>query len=257
MLTKPLTLLLNLRFILILGLVFLGPYSYAQTEKTPATNEIQEEHDTQNLNNLLIEYNKKQEALKKSQEGRDSNPAKAFENDSSEEEMAKALDKMALHKPKKTKALKELSEFKDLNYSESLRVALAPLQKLSEKELSKLLLDNTKGTSAEKYIARFPKLILFCVRLIKDKVAIPNLVKILEDQKRLVRFAATMLTTILLSFFLKYLLKKEGRAVWKAVVLWFLRFFIITTLRVGVITYFFNEELGPAFKIGIKLLFSE
>jgi hypothetical protein len=144
---------------------------------------------------------------------------------------------------------------KKIKYSDALRVTLEPLQKMSEAELVALLKDNTKGSSAEEYINRFPKLVVFAVRLIKDKEAIPSMARILDDQDRLISFSGIMLATILFAFFLKRFMKREGRSIGKALGLWFLRFLIISALRFGITLYFFSAELEPMFKIASKTFF--
>ncbi|MDD4976862.1 MAG: hypothetical protein PHY93_21085, partial [Bacteriovorax sp.] len=138
---------------------------------------------------------------------------------------------------------------------EALKVTLGPLQKMSERELVQLLRDNTKGSSAEDYINRFPKLVVFTVRLIKDKEAIPSMARIIDDQDRLISFTGIMLTTILLAFLLKRFMKEEGRSIANALGFWFLRFLIISSLRFAIVLYFFSAELKPMIRIASKTFF--
>lgn len=244
-----------------MGLVFLGPYSFAQNEKKinsaiESTSEISEDLDTKKLNKLLIDYNKNQQKILNDSE---KNKENAFINPDEIiiEEDVKDNKNQEKIKRKKIKEDDKIDNLKNIKYSEAIKVALAPLQKMSESELSKLLRDNTKNSSSEKLISNYPNIILFSVRLIKDKLAIPNLAKIIDDQKKLIRFTGIMILTFLISFLLKFVLKKSGRSVLKAVSLWFLRFMIMMSIRLGIIIYFFGEELAPTFKIAMHMLFSD
>ena len=240
-----------------MGLVFLGPYSFAQNEKkiiiaTESTSENNEDLDTQNLNKLLIDYNKNQQKILNNAKDTKDNTL-----EHSKEEVVEDFKDQKNIKQKKINADPKNTNLKNIKYSEAIKVALAPLQKMSESELSKLLRDNTAGSSSGKLISRYPNVILFSVRLIKDKLAIANLAKIIDDQKKLINFSGIMLSTFLISFFLKYFLKKSGRSILKAISIWFLRFMIMISIRLGVIIYFFGEELAPTFKIAIRMLFSD
>ena len=265
-----LKLLFKLRILIFLGLLFIGPGIFAQTDsndinqeknqqnKNQDKNQIEEDHDTKNLDNLLIDYNKNKEKVLK-------DAAKILEADENDEVANKELginqnnepaDKAALKKATSTfKNIIDPKSLKKTKYSDALRVALEPLQRMSEKELVQLLKDNTSGSKASTYIDRFPKLAIFTVRLIKDKDALPNLAKILDDQERLIRFLGIMISTILIAFLLKRLMKRKGRSVVQALSFWFLRFIIISSLRFGILIYFFSSELSPLFSITSKTFF--
>lgn len=253
--------LLSLKCIFYVGLVFLGPYSFAQNEKqinelSESTSEINEEHDTQNLNKLLIDYNKDQQKVL--------NDAKKMlseknADESGDESDGEAFTNQSRGRRKKIKSDEDNASLnlKNVKYSEAVKIALAPLQKMSESELSKLLGDNIAGSTTKKILSKYPSIIHFTVRLIKDKLAIPSLAKIIDDEKRLIRFSLTMLSTFLISIVLKYLLKKSGRTILMAISLWFLRFIIMCSIRMGIIVYFFSQELAPTFKIAMDLLFKD
>lgn len=262
--------LLNLRILIFLGLLFIGPSIFAQTDTsisatsddaTQNKNQIEEEHDTKNLDKLLIDYNKDQDQvlkdaakiIQKDDNGELTNKELGVEqnNDSDERPALKKADLSMFDLKKRV----DPNSLKKMQYADALRVALEPLQKMGEVELIKLLKENSKGSTAEVYIDRYPKLAVFTVRLIKSKEALPGLAQIIDDQDRLIHFAGIMITTILIAFFLKRLMKREGRSVGKALGLWFLRFLIISFLRLGIILYFFSTELAPTFNIATKTFF--
>ena len=255
----------RIQIFIFLGLFIIGSGISAQTDKTEVSkasnqdqNQIDEDHDTKNLDNLLKNYNKDKEKVLK-------DAAKILESDEGDN---KGNEEIGLNQNNSADdnivVKKSASNFKNIidpktlkktKYSEALRVALEPLQKMSEKELMALLKENTVGSSASKYIDKFPKLAVFTVRLIKDKNALPSLAKILDDHERLIRFLGIMISTMLFAFLLRRLMKREGRSILKSVSLWFVRFLIISALRFAIIIYFFSSELTPLMSITKETFF--
>lgn len=254
-----------------MGLCFIGPFSFAQdAANNPNQNpsQIEEEHDTKNLDKLLKDYNKDQAKVLKDaatiNKMDDTGELSEKElgsgkvvNPDDENALVKANDEMLDPIKFKKKAAPPIDpkELNKLSPSAALRVALGPLQKMSEAELLNLLRENSKDSPAVEYINHYPKLALFAVRLIKDAEALPALLKILDDQKKLIRFGGLMLFTIVFAFILRRLLKKEGRSVLMALSLWLLRFLIITSLRFGIIVYFYGKEIEPTFNLVTKTFF--
>jgi hypothetical protein len=256
----------QIRIFIFLGLCIIGSGISAQTDKTEVSNapnqdqdQIEEGHDTKNLDNLLKNYNKDKEKVLK-------DAAKILETDESDDKTNEeiglnqsnsAVDKDVVLKksPKNFKNIIDPKTLKKTKYSEALGIALGPLQKMSEKELMALLKENTVGSSASKYIEKLPKLAVFTVRLIKDKDALPSLAKILDDQERLIRFLGIMVSTMLFGFILRRLMKREGRSILKSVSLWFVRFLVISAMRFAIIIFFFSSELAPLMSITKETFF--
>lgn len=266
---KQKTLLINsLKIFLLAGLLFTGGLSFSQdadqgpgqvTEET-----LHEDHDTQKLDKVLKDYNKNQKQVEQ-----DAESIKQMQDtgEISEEE----LDQGQLADEEYQKAYKQAQnvlgdavaraqggkkgDLKNVKYSEAIRVSLGPLQQLPESELLEMLKENTRGTRAGEYVEHFPKLMLFTVRLIKDRDAIPFMVKIVDDQDKLIRFGGLMIATFLLGFFLRRLMAREGRSIPKALMFWFLRFLIMSGVRLGIILFFYSEELTPMFRVADKTFF--
>jgi Skp family chaperone for outer membrane proteins len=261
--------------ILFLSLVFIK-ISSAQTENQDQN--FEEVHDTKKLDGLLNDYNKdknKAEAngqaigQEKVKDAELETPAPPAPQGAESENTADELEKERLSQKENLKIKKSAEHLIDLqkhgrgdngvltktNYSEDLKIALIPLQKMSEKQLSNLLASNTEGTSAAPYFKRFPTLSLFAVRLIKDKEALPSLAKIADDQERLIYFTGVMLSTILVTFLLKRFFKDDRRSFIEAFGVWLARFIMVSTLRVYIIFYFFEAELRPSLKILFKTFF--
>lgn len=238
----------------------MGGFSFAQTDSTnpevQKLQEVQEEHDTKNLDKLLKDYSKDQEKVLRDAEN--------IPTTESASDLADADEDAPKSNPKTKTKIFDSSIFKrsddpnalkKIKYSQAMKIALEPLQKMTEKELIKLLYENTSGSGVRQYIDQYPKIAVFTVRLIKSRDALPNLARILDDEDKVIRFIGIMISTILFAFFLKRLMKRQGRTILQAVSFWFLRFMIISSLRLAVILYFFSEEISPTFNIAFKTFF--
>lgn len=257
-----------LSLVIILGLLFLEGPCFAQSpSENPTTNPTivdaerpaespGEEHDTQDLEKLLKRYNTDSEKILKD--------ADKLHNDTNTNEVKESeIDNMPRSEVETKVHVRDAFEevvdtgLKSRNrpkvisneLSNSVRLALGPLQKLSEPELLKRLDESTKESVVRPYMDQFPNITIFAVRLIKDKESIPSMVKILEDRDRLVWFAGAMLSTILIGFILKRIMHREGRSFFKAVLYFFIRMYIMFALRVAIVYYFYNVELTPAAKV--------
>lgn len=244
-----------LSLFLLSGLLFLGGPLIAQEPNTDAAP-VEENHDTKDLEQLLKRYNTDAEKVL--------NDASKLHTETVGEEVdVSVIDKMrpsddtkkneAGSALKKSQAELERKRKEDLpqksDYSGAVRLALIPLQKLSEKDLLKQMDENTKNSPLRPYIDQFPNIIVFAVKLIKDKEGLPSIAKIAEDRDRLIRFSGFMLATFILGFFLKKLMHREGRSFIKAVFYFFLRLYIMFAVRVYIVYYFFSAELTPAARV--------
>ncbi|MBC7427559.1 MAG: hypothetical protein H7336_03040 [Bacteriovorax sp.] len=253
--------------ILISGLLFTGGQSFSNAQETaPKKAEVngpqipadEENHDTKDLEQLLKRYNtNSKKVLEDSSKLHGPQDEQTTEvKDSDIEEMRPSEDPM---KNGTTNSLKKVKE--DMNnrlkpentgpneFSSSVRLALEPMQRFSEKELLKRLDESTKDSPMRPYMQQFPDISIFAVRLIKDKDSIPSVVKIMEDRDRLIRFAGVMLFTIVFGMILKKIMHKEGRSFIKAAIYFLLRAYLLFAIRIGVVYYFFSTELTPAAKI--------
>ena len=253
-----------LKLVFILGLLLIeGPFftkAHAQFESLPSnptTNPTvkegaeppQEEHNSEDLEKLLKKYNKDSEKIIEDtsklhtiQEG-----VAVEESEIAEMKASKLSSEEESRRAGKGKAVVKTPMPTDL--SASVRMALEPLQKLSEAELIKRFTEATKDSQLRPYLEEFPNITLFIIRLIKDKESVPSLVKIVENKNRMINFVALMLCTILVGIFLKRLMQRDGRSFMEAVFYFFLRTAILWGLRIYVIDSFFHDELAPAIQV--------
>lgn len=235
-------------FILLQGLLF-GDLVFSQvpesnTEGTEVSVEVQEQHDTKDLEELLKKYNKDQVKVIE-----DNSKIHNIESNSEDSEMrefeleAAALNtKIAQIHKKKTNDKIPTNE----KLSESVRLVLQPLQILSEKELESLLLETSKNSKLKPLFEKFPKTVTFSVGMIKNKDAIPSMVSVVEDKPRLLNFAVFMLATILVGLFLKKLFFNKDRSFLGLIFFFIIRIQLMFFLRVGIIYYFYSKEFTPA-----------
>ena len=221
-----------------------------------ATNDPQEEHDSQDLEQLLKRYNTDQETILKD--------AHKLHGDSGANEVEESeIDEMPGSEikanPKRKDALSEVHESKikskkkseliPTKLSNSVKFVLLPLQKLSEPELLKLFDEATIDSPAKTYMNQFPNITKYVVRLIKDTESLPSMIKILEDREKLIWFFSVMILTIAFGIVLKKIMHREGRSFPKAALFFFVRLYIMFGIRVAIVYYFYSKELTPAAKV--------
>ncbi len=253
------------KIILIIGLLLVEGLCFAENEN-PTTNPIvdtnkptpdpEEEHDTQDLEQLLKRYNTDQEAIL--------NDADKLHGDSGsnvvhEDEISEMPRSEIRPDPKRKDTLSEVyekrmrfrkkGEILPTNLSNSVKFVLQPLQKLSEEDLLKRLDESTIDSPIRPYINQFPNMTKYFVRLLKDSESVPSLIKILEDKDTLIWFIGVMLSTIIFGILLKKYMHREGRSFPISAFYFFVRFFIMILLRVAVVYYFYSKELSPAARV--------
>ena len=249
------------RIIILGGFLFTGSLSYSQVPESPpaeAAPEAQEDHNTKDLEALLKRYNTDSEKVLEDSSkihNIESGTAATDIQDAELEEMrpSDALEKgreSSIQRMKDARAEKRRQAMATSSeLSNSVRLALEPLQSLSEDELLKRLKEATKESPARVYYEKFPKIPVLAVRLIKDEESIPSLVKIVEDKQRLIYFGSAMLFSILFGFLLKKIMHREGRSFLRACFYFLIRVQIMFVLRIAIIYYFYHEEFAPAAKV--------
>ena len=249
--------LILLGLLFIEGPVFLHAQENAENQAADSKPAATEDHNTEDLEKLLKRYNTDSEKILEDssklhniQEGE----TKSEVNDADIEEMrpsdmlgkaSESAFERAVENRKKNQKAKPI----DQSFSNSVRLALSEVQKLSEAELMKRFDEATKDSPMRPYMEQFPNVTLFSVRLIKDKESIPSIVKIVEDKDKLIWFTGVMIFTIVIGFLLKRFMHKEGRSFIRAFFYFFLRMYIMLALRIGIIYYFYHVEFTPAAKV--------
>ncbi len=213
---------------------------------------VEEDHDTKDLEDLLKKYNTDQIKVIEDNSKLQNIDAQNSENEKLEQEIEALANAKRIEFVKGKKKAEEKITIDD-KLSNSIKIALEPLQQLSDKELKERFIDASKQTKFYPYLEKFPKAIVFGTSLIKDREAIPNLIKILEDKKRLVTFGGIMVMTIIVGLALKKLFYNEKRSFLGVIFFFFLRVYTMLFLRIGIVYYFFSKELSPTIEVFKKV----
>ena len=228
-----------------------------QAISEPGPAATTEEHDTKELNSLINKYNVNTEKVIEDTSKLNEELSSVEVNESEIEEMRPS----SILEDAKNNALKKVREelkkkeaeataaSREGDYSLSVRLALEPLQSLTEDQLKQRITEILRDNPVRHYFDKFPEIITLAIRLIKDKESIPSLVKIAANKERLVHFIAIMLSTIIFGFFLKKLFHNESRSFLGVIFFFILRIAILLGLRIYIIYYFFHVELAPAARV--------
>jgi hypothetical protein len=79
-------------------------------------------------------------------------------------------------------------------------------------------------------------------------VALPQLAKMLDQKDKLAKMSVTLLFTFVVGMILKKMVHAKAPFSFK-VIHFFLRASFLMVLRIGIVIYFFQEELTPAWKL--------
>ena len=204
----------------LMGLFLTGPFSYAQAPDL----EVQTEQLKEELNTVLAD-----------------DPTVA-NTDTVNAAQVVTKEEVQVYTPPKQIALKDLNP-------ELMTKMLAPFQQMSEPELNKLLKETLKDSMFGAYLNKYPQIAVFVVRLIRDKHALINLVKIVHNKTRSLHYFYAMIGTLFLGLIFAKILKNSDGGIFAVFILFCFRFSVMTVIRLWVTYYFFAIELDPIIKI--------
>jgi hypothetical protein len=134
----------------------------------------------------------------------------------------------------------------------TLRAGL--LNKLPAEEVRKMILEKVKGSHLEGVLSRFPKLLEFCVEMLRDKEALSGLMGIMIRKDDMKTYGYIWLGIFLFGLFLKNRIIKPQ---WR----FFKRFrysmsvnAVLSMISLYVFYSFFAQELAPTISIFSKLI---
>lgn len=219
-----------------------------------------EEHDEKKLEKVLNDYNDSQKK---------SVPTKEVAKDVTDEELTdeelREFDEFAIEAKEAEARLKNLPDYKKgavpknvegRKLSENITFMLDPLRKLGDQELEELLRERIKESGAAKLYDLEPRIYPFTVKLIKDKEAVPSLIRIGEDTSRLTKLLWLILGSFIVGYFLKRITSNKDQPFVTAVIFGLLRMTFMTGLRLYLVWWIFGPELKPAIRIAKEVFFS-
>ncbi|MFZ8932774.1 MAG: hypothetical protein ACO20H_11680 [Bacteriovoracaceae bacterium] len=111
----------------------------------------------------------------------------------------------------------------------------------SEDLIKQNTLDSLKEGKLKSFLEKYPKLLTFYARLIKDERAFVGLTGIMTQRDKLSFFGIFILVSIALNYMVKKVIKTMFKQITRVC------FFLV--LRIGVFYYIFQNELSPSVKI--------
>ncbi len=133
---------------------------------------------------------------------------------------------------------------------------LIPFQSIPEDTIKKNLITNLKEGWVKGFLEKSPRVQSFLAKLLKSKEALPDLASILDDKKRLYTFAIVNIIFFIILKIRKMISNRRKNnyrdpsgSFLAGLVTWFLGFFLVQALRIGIFIFFFHKEAGPTWKI--------
>ena len=155
-------------------------------------------------------------------------------------------DSMAIMK--EMKGMK-LEGGKKVEMKDMLKMSLSTFQAQSESDMIKQFTANVSNTPAGPIVKKYPKVMVFFVKLLRDKIALPTLFQILDDKKKLIIFAVVNLCTIVLGFVIRRKQSASNNGVFHGITQWFTRFTFLTALRIGIFIGFYGALARPSWNV--------
>jgi hypothetical protein len=219
--------------VFLLGLFVSTPYIYAQEEN----------HDSEDLENVINDYRKNNskviEALNEANaDGKVSHAEalKIMEMQTGEKGLATNGPKGKLDPQEMIKrmipAIKLINQrFGSVSY-EAARTEIET---------------NISQTPAKGIFKAMPKGVDFITKLVRDDKALIASTGIFTDKKKLYNFLIINVVIFIFGFFI--LRKSRDASFFEKVTKWFIKKTLLTSVRLGVLIYFFGTELGPTWNI--------
>jgi hypothetical protein len=223
--------------VLMMGLFLMGPLSIA--EDNPVKLEAIKDHEQRNeklkehLDNVLSE-----------------DPTL----ESSQKPAAKEVKIVAVQKEEEVPPpppITDLSSFKNLK-PEQFKKLLAPIQRMSEEEITALVKESSKQGPYAHYLEENPRLTLFIVKMFRDKHAILDLFKITQDKDKLKEYIFVLVGTLFFGLIFAKILKNTEGGFLAALILFIFRYSVMTVLRLWITYFYFSKELDATIKIFTK-----
>jgi hypothetical protein len=203
-------------------------------------------------------------------------PAPVSEEDSDVREIENArqknLEKMKLvetaTKPLEAPMLNPIEEIQKLGHKQLDAAALMDdkvlaimqkvlkeglLSKLPAEEVRKMILDKAKGSQLEGILTSYPKLLDFCVELMRDKDALSGLMGILMRKNDLKTYGYIWLAIFLFGLFIKYRIIKPKWPFFKRFRYSMSVNIVLSLISLYVFYSFFSKELAPTLSIASKI----
>jgi len=145
--------------------------------------------------------------------------------------------------------IREGKKLKPEQYSDFLKKILKPFQLFKQHQLVKILKTGGNNPSVKRLLNENPKLTDFMARLLRDKLALPQLAKIAAQKEKIYFFLGFVIFTVIFGWILKRRASKLDHGFILSLFHSIKRFVFFMVLRFGVFVFIFAENISPTWKI--------
>jgi hypothetical protein len=123
-----------------------------------------------------------------------------------------------------------------------------PMKTMSKESIVTFFKDKIKGTKAEKVFAKFPKLLEFTADVLKDDEALPKIVEMMGEKKKMLTYSYSFIAIFIISFILNLVMFSKAGIVKR---LLFKIFLTLATPAANFLVFYilFREQLAPIVRI--------
>ncbi len=138
-------------------------------------------------------------------------------------------------------------------FHQLVALTLDEVKKVPDAEIEKNLFLKIENQNVKDFLAENPKAKIYVKELIKEKNALVELSKIFDDFNVIVKFLTVMVLTFLVGFALDRFFKYDKRSTFGRVNVFIFKIIFMMGVRLGVIYFFFGENLRPAIELALKV----
>ncbi len=257
--------MLNVKTLILLAGLIIFKSGPAFSLNNGDANFQNEDLDAKKLEKVLVDYNKDSKRVLDDTQKLSNDEKKDITDEELTREEIKELDSFASEIKKEQRKNIPLPDYKKeklpsdlskLKFSESVIYLLQPLQALPDHELRKIIVDKVSTSAYEPIFEFEPRLYDFCVRMVKDKTAISQFSKIVENRYKLLRMFYATLFTFFIAWVVKKAMYNKNRPLFSTLFYSSIRISFFMAVRLSVLWYFFSEELRPTVQIFSDVFFS-
>jgi hypothetical protein len=115
-------------------------------------------------------------------------------------------------------------------------------------ELENFIKTSFKDSKYNSWFNKYPFFVTFIAEILRSSVALPSLAKMLDQKDKMAKMSVTLLFTFVIGMMMKKMVHAKAPFSFR-VLHFFIRASVLTALRIGIVIYFFQEELTPAWKL--------
>lgn len=139
--------------------------------------------------------------------------------------------------------------FKKGESKKTMEALLAPYRKMGYRQVHSFLEKRFEGSKLGELAKEHKFIFDILTKLLVDRSALPSAVSIIEKRAQLALVLGINIAVFILGFILARFKKKFPFFSVKRLFYFFFRLILINGIRIGVLIYFFGEELDPLFQV--------